>query len=75
MPSAVATPADAGLSMSVDFVLGVCSHTLGIGEAVVRRTAVVLWLLIPFESTFIAKSMSKTLLGKGKLVLSPWERK
>ena len=51
--------------------LGVSSYTLGMGDTVRIRTAVVIWLLIPFASTFVVKSMYKTLRGKGKIVLSP----
>ena len=53
---------DAGLFAYVSF-LGVCSHTLGIGDTVVMGSPVVFWLLcgdpVPMPSTFIAKSIYK----------------
>ena len=58
--------------------LGVCSHTLGIGDTVVMATDVVPMFLcgypIPFPSALVAKSKSKPVLRKRKLVLSTWLR-
>ena len=56
--------------------LGVCSHTLGIGDAVVMGNAVVLWLLSGYPSHTVASKfvVSEPLLRKCKFALLPWVR-